>query len=103
MEFADWAGFQHRPWQAHTVDTNLEAKGTVLGMEHDAIAGYEFFRDPTEGIGKIGGDEPLDLFDPVYGANPIQTLVEYTNTKPPAGSESDRSQPALMRGVVNMN
>lgn len=27
--------------------------------------------------------------------------VEYTNTKPPEGPEADRSQPALMRGVVS--
>ncbi|PIL30463.1 hypothetical protein GSI_07162 [Ganoderma sinense ZZ0214-1] len=30
---------------------------------------------------------------------PVDILVEYTNTKPPTGSETDRSQPALMRGV----
>ncbi|TBU29076.1 putative beta-glucosidase from glycoside hydrolase family GH3 [Dichomitus squalens] len=30
---------------------------------------------------------------------PVDILVEYTNTKPPEGPESDRSQPALMRGV----
>ncbi|KAM5535560.1 hypothetical protein V8D89_010727 [Ganoderma adspersum] len=30
---------------------------------------------------------------------PVDILVEYTNTKPPAGLETDRSQPALMRGV----
>ncbi len=31
---------------------------------------------------------------------PVDILVEYTNTKPPSGPEADRSQPALMRGVV---
>ena len=31
---------------------------------------------------------------------PVDILVEYTNTKPPNGPEADRSQPALMRGVV---
>ena len=31
---------------------------------------------------------------------PVDILVEYTNTKPPEGPEADRSQPALMRGVV---
>ncbi|THH27625.1 hypothetical protein EUX98_g6566 [Antrodiella citrinella] len=30
---------------------------------------------------------------------PVDVLVEYTNTKPPEGPEADRSQPALMRGV----
>ncbi|KAI0811117.1 putative beta-glucosidase from glycoside hydrolase family GH3 [Irpex lacteus] len=29
----------------------------------------------------------------------VDVRVEYTNTKPPEGPESDRSQPALMRGV----
>lgn len=33
---------------------------------------------------------------------PVDILVEYTNTKPPVGSETDRSQPALMRGVVSI-
>jgi hypothetical protein len=31
---------------------------------------------------------------------PADIFVEYTNTKPPEGPEADRSQPALMRGVV---
>ncbi|OCH95211.1 putative beta-glucosidase from glycoside hydrolase family GH3 [Obba rivulosa] len=30
---------------------------------------------------------------------PVEILVEYTNTKPPEGPEADISQPALMRGV----
>ncbi|KAI0693903.1 putative beta-glucosidase from glycoside hydrolase family GH3 [Cytidiella melzeri] len=30
---------------------------------------------------------------------PVDLCVEYTNTKPPEGPETDRSQPALMRGV----
>lgn len=32
---------------------------------------------------------------------PADIYVEYTNTKPPEGPEADRSQPALMRGVVS--
>ena len=31
---------------------------------------------------------------------PVDLVVEYTNTRPPEGPESDRSQPALMRGLV---
>lgn len=31
---------------------------------------------------------------------PVEIVVEYTNTRPPEGPESDRSQPALMRGLV---
>ena len=31
----------------------------------------------------------------------VKVYVEYTNTKPPQGPEADRSQPALMRGVVS--
>lgn len=77
----DW----HGVWQAHTADTNLEGRGTILGMEHDALLGFEFFRDPTEGIGSSIDFsnpvyEPLDLFNPVYGANPVQELSVYTNT-----------------------
>ena len=32
----------------------------------------------------------------------INVMVEYTNTPPPDGAESDLSQPALMRGVVSI-
>lgn len=31
---------------------------------------------------------------------PVNVSVEYTNTRPPDGPEADRSQPALMRGLV---
>ena len=31
----------------------------------------------------------------------VRILVEYTNTSPPDGPEADRSQPALMRGMVS--
>ena len=41
------------------------------------------------GVVKLEANKPVDVY------------VEYTNTKPPAGPESDRSQPALMRGVVS--
>jgi iron complex outermembrane recepter protein len=76
----DW----HGPWQAHTADTNLEGRGSFLGMEHDALLGFEFFRNPTEGIGSSIDFsnpvyEPLDLFNPVYGANPVQQLQVYTS------------------------
>jgi beta-glucosidase len=31
---------------------------------------------------------------------PVEIVVFYTNTRPPAGGDVNRSQPALMRGVV---
>lgn len=75
----------HGPWQAHEVDTNLEAHGTLLGMEHTALAGFDFYRSPSESVGYSinfadpSQYEPLDLYKPVYGANPVRTLAQYTN------------------------
>lgn len=45
--------------------------------------------------------EELGLIE-LEAGKPVDVYVEYTNTKPPAGPESDRSQPALMRGVVSI-
>lgn len=68
------------PWQTHEVDTNMEAHGRLLGMEHSALLGFDFFRQPGTSVGWIGGDEPLDLYNPVYNANPYQPLVQYTSS-----------------------
>lgn len=76
----------HGPWQAHEVDTNLEGHGSFLKMDHDALLGFDFYRSPTEGLGYSidfndpNAYEPLNLFNPVYGANPIQPLSLYTDT-----------------------
>jgi len=70
----------HGPWQAHEVDTNLEGHATFLGMEHSALAGVDFYRSPSHGVGYIGGNEALDLFKPVYGANSVQALSKYTDS-----------------------
>ncbi|PSR75116.1 hypothetical protein PHLCEN_2v9301 [Hermanssonia centrifuga] len=45
-----------------------------------------------------GTVEEKGLVD-LEAGKPVDVYVEYTNTKPPSGPESDRSQPALMRGV----
>ncbi|OBZ75489.1 putative beta-glucosidase K [Grifola frondosa] len=45
-----------------------------------------------------GTVEEIGLAHLVAG-QPVEILVEYTNTKPPEGPEADKSQPALMRGV----
>ena len=74
------------PWQTHVVDTHGEAHGTVWGMEHAALAGVEYYRSPSTGLGYSidFGDpdqyQPLDLFDPVYGANPTLPLSLYTES-----------------------
>lgn len=73
----DWAG----PWQAHEVDTNLEGHGRFWKMEHEALLGFDIYRSPSHAVGSLGSNEPLDLYAPVYGANPIQkTLTPYTES-----------------------
>lgn len=69
------------PWQTHTIDTNLGGHAQFWNMEHSALIGFEFFRNPSKAVGSLGGTEPLDLYHPVYGANPVGQLFEYTNTK----------------------
>lgn len=48
-----------------------------------------------------GTVEEMGTLDLVAGQS-IEIMVEYTNTKAPEGPEADRSQPALMRGVVGV-
>ncbi|HZY71892.1 MAG TPA: TonB-dependent siderophore receptor [Edaphobacter sp.] len=71
----------HGPWQTHEVDTSMEGRLRFLGMEHNALLGIDFYRSPSTARGYIGGDEPLDLYAPVYGANPVQPLVLYTTSE----------------------
>lgn len=69
------------PWQTHEVDTNLEGKGTILGLNHTAILGLDFYRSPTTGKGysidfnDLSQYEPLDLYKPVYGQNAYNPLI----------------------------
>jgi TonB-dependent siderophore receptor len=77
----DW----HGPWQTHEVDTHAEGRGRLLGMDHAALLGFDFYRSPSIGLGySIDFSnpvyEPLDLFNPVYGANPKQSLSLYTSS-----------------------
>ena len=77
----------HGPWQNHEVDTRLEANGKLLGVEHEAMLGVDFYRNPANSRGysidfsNPNAYEPLDLYHPVYGANPVQTLQLYTSSR----------------------
>ncbi|MDR3763092.1 MAG: TonB-dependent siderophore receptor [Acidobacteriota bacterium] len=74
----------HGPWQNHEVDTRLEGNGKLFGLEHAALLGFDFYRNPANARGysidfsNPAAYEPLDLYQPVYGANPVQTLTLYT-------------------------
>ena len=50
--------------------------------------------EPSQGTVEEIGEVQLEA------SKPVEIMVEYTNTRPPEGPESDRSQPALMRGLV---
>ena len=52
-------------------------------------------------VGRQGTVEEIGVIR-LEAGKPVGVYVEYTNTKPPAGPEADRSQPALMRGVVSV-
>ncbi len=79
----DW----HGPWQAHEVDTHVEGSGSFWGMEHAALLGFDFYRSPSSALGYSidfsdpSQYEPLDLFAPVYGANPVRSLSLYTQSQ----------------------
>jgi iron complex outermembrane receptor protein len=67
------------------VDSHLEGSGSFWGMAHSALLGFDFYRNPSSALGySINFSdptqyEPLDLFNPVYGANPIRALQLYTS------------------------
>ncbi|HEY3704487.1 MAG TPA: TonB-dependent siderophore receptor [Terracidiphilus sp.] len=75
----------HGPWQTHEVDTHFDGHGSFWGMDHAALLGFDFYRSPSTGAGSsidfsdLSQYEPLDLFDPVYGANPVRPLSLYTD------------------------
>jgi iron complex outermembrane receptor protein len=75
------------PWQTHETDTNMEARGKFLSMEHSALLGVDFYRSPSTGKGwsidfnDPSQYEPLDLYKPVYGQNPVQSLIVASDTK----------------------
>jgi iron complex outermembrane recepter protein len=77
----------HGPWQTHEVDTHVAGTGTFWGIGHTALLGFDFYRSPTTGVGYSidfsdpSQYEPLDLFAPVYGANPVRPLALYTDSK----------------------
>jgi len=77
----------HGPWQTHEVDTHLEGAGKFWGMDHAALLGFDFYRSPSTGLGysinfaDSSAYEPLDLFAPVYGANPVQSLSLYSDSQ----------------------
>lgn len=77
----------HGPWQAHEVDTHLESTAKFWGMDHAALLGFDFYRSPSTGLGysinfaDSSAYEPLDLFAPIYGANPVQSLSLYTDNE----------------------
>lgn len=77
----------HGPWQNHEVDTRLEANGKLFGLDHEALLGFDFYRNPGHSLGYSidfsdpNAYEPLDLYNPVYGANPVQTLQLYSSSK----------------------
>lgn len=76
----------HGPWQTHEVDTHLEGHGSFGKMEHTALLGVDFYRSPTIGVGysidfsNPSAYEPLNLYNPVYGANPVQSLILYSDS-----------------------
>lgn len=71
----------HGPWRTDEVDSHIDGHANFLGMEHNALLGLDFYRSPSSARGYIGGDEPLDLYAPVYGANPVQALSLYTTSE----------------------
>jgi iron complex outermembrane recepter protein len=76
----------HGPWQNDQADTSLEAHGSFWKMQHDALMGVDFYRNPSSARGysidfsDMSQYEPMDLYHPVYGANPIQQLQLYTTS-----------------------
>ncbi len=77
----------HGPWQTQEVDTSMEGHADFWNMEHNALLGLDFFRKPASSVGYSidfsdpSQYEPLDLYAPVYGANPVRPLSPYTRSQ----------------------
>lgn len=73
-----WSG----SWEDQVVDTSLEGKGRVLGLQNHALLGLDFFRNINWAMGWMGAPQPLDLYHPNYGVNNTnEPLTLYTNSK----------------------
>jgi len=76
----------HGPWQNHEVDTSMEGRASFWNMEHSALLGVDFYRNPNTARGYSidfadpSQYEPIDLYNSVYGANPIRPLALYTSS-----------------------
>lgn len=76
----------HGPWQNQEVDTSVEGRASFWKMEHGALLGVDFYRNPSSARGYSidfsdrSQYEPLDLYKPIYGANPVRPLRLYTST-----------------------
>ena len=69
------------PEKVDESDTNLAMRGSFKKTEHEALLGFDFYRSPSSSTGAYGTtNEPLDLFNPVYGANPVQSLTALAPT-----------------------
>lgn len=77
----------HGPWQTHEVDTSMEGHASFFHMEHNALLGVDFYRKPSNALGySIDFNDPsqyegIDLYQPVYGLNPVRPLQLYTSSK----------------------
>lgn len=58
-------------------DTMLDIRIDAGGIRHDLMAGVDLAYSHETAIGQYGGIDPLDVIDPVYGADP-GPLTEYT-------------------------
>jgi iron complex outermembrane receptor protein len=76
----------HGPWQTHEADTSMEGRASFWHMDHSALLGVDFYRNPNSARGysidfaDSSQYEPLDLYNPVYGANPVRPLGLYTSS-----------------------
>jgi len=53
--------------------TDLLAAFATAGIKHDLLAGVDFSRDETGGLnGSNPTNVPINIFDPVYGATPLE-------------------------------
>jgi iron complex outermembrane receptor protein len=68
-------------WQSHDVDTNIEGRASFWKMDHDVLFGVDFYRNPADEAGSYSDSEPLDIYNPVYGANPDPTYYFYEDAK----------------------
>ncbi len=79
----DWTNVRNQ----YALDNNMEASFKTGAIQHHALVGVDYYREPNSFHGEsvdfsdLSQYVPIDLFNPVYGASPFPEVHRYTEGK----------------------